>query len=342
MISNTEYQKITKDIAGARTKSRFTFEIAYGVTMVYEEYMKDDDFFIIFDYACDIEKSVGDKISFYQLKTKDKRNFTIDALLSTTTKKPKSILQILIDLKKTNSVDKLYIVSNSHLSGEGEKIQNMECFPLSSLSLETQNKINEKIVWPLGIPDLKNVFYCTTQIILKDADNSLIGITDKFLNSIFPSSYTNPSSFKKSIMAFAREKADYEFETDSLEDTIQKKGVTRNDVNRLLDDYRKGIIQSIIPPAQLINDWINKLSLNVLLSIKVKNAFLSRFGKAYATLDEKELIKKIFNEFSLKYADLSPCDAIKKIVDNFPNNEIVFHIEDKYVFAIIAYENGGI
>ena len=218
----------------------------------------------------------------------------------------------------------------------------MECFPLSSLSLETQNKINEKIVWPLGIPDLKNVFYCTTQIILKDADNSLIGITDKFLNSIFPSSYTNPSSFKKSIMAFAREKADYEFETDSLEDTIQKKGVTRNDVNRLLDDYRKGIIQSIIPPAQLINDWINKLSLNVLLSIKVKNAFLSRFGKAYATLDEKELIKKIFNEFSLKYADLSPCDAIKKIVDNFPNNEIVFHIEDKYVFAIIAYENGGI
>ena len=342
MISNADYQKITKDISGSRTKSRFTYEIAYGVNLIYEEYKKDGEFFVIFDYACDLEKGDGNKISFYQLKTKDSGSYTIDILLKKTVQKPKSILQTLVDLKNSNSVDKLYIVSNSRLHGEGDKILNMDCFPLSSLSTDTQTKINNNIVWPLGIPDLENVYYCVSSIILKDADNSLIGLTDGFLNSVFPHSYTNPSSFKQSIMAFVREKADYEFETYSLDDTIQKKGVTRTDVNKLLEDYRKGIIQSIIPPAELISKWTNRLSLNIGLSIKVKNAFLTRFGKAYLTTKEKELIKRIFDDFSLKYEDLTPDEAIKKTVENFPDNDLITLIEDKYVFAIMAYENGGL
>ena len=120
MLSNEEYKKITKDIAGARTKSRFQFEIAHGISIVYEEYLKNNDFFIIFDYACDIEKWCKDKISFYQLKTRSK-NFKIGDFLTIKKGAKKSILQTLIDLKCSKSVDKLYIVSNVHLDGEDTK-----------------------------------------------------------------------------------------------------------------------------------------------------------------------------------------------------------------------------
>ena len=50
MIGDGEYQLITKDIAGARTKNRFVYEVDYGISKIYDCYLsKLDDFFIIFD-----------------------------------------------------------------------------------------------------------------------------------------------------------------------------------------------------------------------------------------------------------------------------------------------------
>lgn len=343
MISNDEYQKITKDIAGARTKSRFTYEIAHGVNMIYEEYQKEGEFFIIFDYSCDIEKGRENKISFYQLKTKTSGKYTIDSLLKIPSRSKKSILQSLIDLKRTNSVDKLYIVSNVPLSGENyiRPISNIECVSFGLLSEETKQKINDKIQWPLGKEDFDNLYFCVSDIMISKADTSLIGLTDKFLNTIYPSSYTNPSSFKKSIMNFVREKADYEKDTSTLEETILKKGVTRKDVDRLLDEYRKWIIQSVIPPFEIISRWIKNLKLNTNIAIKVKRNYNVKFSKAYLTDKEKKLIKDICYDYENLYGDLSPEDAVKNVVSNFPNSDLELELEDKYLFAIMSFEKGG-
>lgn len=343
MISNEEYQKITKDIAGARTKSRFTYEIAHGVNMIYEEYKKEGDFFVIFDYACDIEKGKEDKISFYQLKTKTTGNYTINELLKIPPEATKSILQTLVDLKQTNSVDKLYIVSNVPLKGENytEPISNFECVSFGLLHENTKKKINDKIVWPLGKEDFNNLYFCVSDIMVKNADNSLIGLTDKFLNYIFPASYTNPSSFKKSIMNFVREKADYEKDTCTLEETIAKKGITRKDVDNLLHEYRKAIVQSVIPPFEIISNWISKLNLKTNIAIKVKKNYIAKFNKSYLTDNEKKLIKDIYILYETVYGELSPEEAVQRVVLELPNNEPGFELEDKYLFAIVAFEKGG-
>lgn len=344
MISNNEYQKITKDIAGARSKSRFTYEIAYGIKLIYEEYQKEKDFFVIFDYSCDIEKGNEDKIDFYQLKTKTTSKFTIDALLKIPSKGTKSILQTIIDLKRTNSVERLYIVSNVPLSGEKyiRPISNFECISFGLLSDETKKKINDNIVWPLGKEDFDNLYFVVSDIMVKEADNSLIGITDKFLNRIYPASFTNPSGFKKSIMNYAREKADYEKETSTLEETIDKKGITRKDVDFLLDEYRRGIIQSVIPPFEIVTKWIDRLNLPTRLVIKIKCNYNIKFNKAYLTEDEKKLIREINHLYINDYGDLTPENAFNKVISNFPNNDLVIELEDKYLYAIIAFENGGI
>lgn len=344
MISNDEYQKITKDIAGARSKSRFTYEIAYGIKLIYEEFQKEKDFFVIFDYSCDIEKGNEDKIDFYQLKTKTTSKFTIDALLKIPSKGTKSILQTLIDLKRTNSVERLYIVSNVPLSGEKyiRPITNFECISFGLLSDETKKKINENIVWPLGKEDFDNLYFVVSDIMVREADNSLIGITDKFLNRIYHASFTNPSAFKKSIMNYAREKADYEKETSTLEETIEKKGITRKDVDFLLDEYRRGIIQSVIPPFEIVTKWIDRLNLTTKLVIKIKYNYNTKFNKAYLTEDEKKLIREIHHLYINDYGDLTPENAFNMVISNFPNNDLVFELEDKYLYAIIAFENGGI
>lgn len=344
MISNDEYQKITKDIAGARSKSRFTYEIAYGIKLIYEEYQKEKDFFVIFDYSCDIEKGNEDKIDFYQLKTKTTSKFTINALLKIPSKGTKSILQTLIDLKRTNSVERLYIVSNVPLSGEKyiRPITNFECISFGLLSDETKKKINENIVWPLGKEDFDNLYFVVSDIMVREADNSLIGITDKFLNRIYPASFTNPSGFKKSIMNYAREKADYEKETSTLEETIEKKGITRKDVEFLLDEYRRGIIQSVIPPFEIVTKWIDRLNLTTKLVIKIKCNYNTKFNKAYLTEDEKKLIREIHHLYINDYGDLTPENAFNMVISNFPDNDLVIELEDKYLYAIIAFENGGI
>lgn len=344
MISDCEYQKITKNIAGARTKSRFTYEIAHGVNMVYEEYRQEGDFFIIFDYSCDLEKGKGDKISFYQLKTKTTGSYTIDSLLKITPPAKKSILQTLVDLKSTDSVDKLYIVSNKTLSNKDfpKNISNAQCIPFSLFDEKIKKKINESITWPMKVADFDNLFFCVSDIMVKEADNSLIGLTDTFLNSIYPSSYTNPSCFKKCIMNFAREKADYEMDTLTLQDTIEKKGITRRDVDRLLDEYRKGIIQTVIPPFEIISNWIEKLDLTMKIAINLKRSYNVKCSKAYFNEQEKALIKTIYDLYQNNYCNLTPTESIKMIVANFPNNNIIIGEEDKYLYAIIAYEKGGI
>ena len=113
MIDNVEYQRITKDIAGARTKSRFTYEMFYGIKIIYELYCEDfNDFFVIFDYACDIEVGKGEEINFYQLKTIDRNNYTLPRLLKNSPTK-QSIFQTLINLSTSDSIGSLNIVSNN-------------------------------------------------------------------------------------------------------------------------------------------------------------------------------------------------------------------------------------
>lgn len=48
MIVDGEYQLITKDIAGARTKNRFAYEVDYGISKIYDCYLSKSDDFSLF------------------------------------------------------------------------------------------------------------------------------------------------------------------------------------------------------------------------------------------------------------------------------------------------------
>ena len=93
------YMNLPYDVAGARSKNRFQIELLWGISKMLDIY-DEDDFTIVFDYACDIEIHCKDKLEFYQLKSHlGIKKYTIYELTNPG-KKKNSILGKLLILKK--------------------------------------------------------------------------------------------------------------------------------------------------------------------------------------------------------------------------------------------------
>lgn len=341
MITNEEYQLITKDVAGARTKGRMVFEMFYGIKLIYDLYMSNEsDFFIIFDYACDIEVGVNDKISFYQVKTRDGVKYSISDL----TKKGKSkesILQKIVNLKKSKSVDKLVIVSNQHLSGLdelGKTFSNMEFFCFGDISLENKKEINKNIEWIDGAECFDSMYYCVSDLAIKKPDNSLLGYTTGFLETIYPNNPNRASDFLRYLKSEVLKKAACEFDTITLNETIEYKGITKNDVVNILEIYYNAINANYILPFDKMKVKCEQLGLSYSLTCDIKKEYCNLFSKGY--LDEfiNEELNSIKCQLeSDKYNHLKFNDIINEIVSS---GKFIYEYSAgaKYCLAICAYE----
>ena len=67
------YLKLPYDLSGSMSKNRFRNEMLWGLEKMFELYKTNQDFFMVFDYVCDIEAHLDGKIEFFQIKTKFNR-----------------------------------------------------------------------------------------------------------------------------------------------------------------------------------------------------------------------------------------------------------------------------
>ena len=319
MISNEEYQLITKDISGARTKNRFFYEMLYGVKLIYDLYLEDDEnFFVVFDYACDIETSKNDTINFYQLKTKD-GHYTLPALLRAK-ENEKSILQTLINLNLSDSVAKLVIVSNNTLHGfdDGENtFSNVETFCFDEISDDCKTAINESVSWPNNKIEFNKLFFVMSDLCLKLPSNSLKSYTNSFLNRIYPESPLLINRFEQALVDMVKEKATYELDTLTLDETVLHKGITRDDMKELLNGYSRQVINSSLVSLVAFSSKVDSLGFTVGDSISIKQAFSSIFGCGYVKDDVKEICTDVLAMLSSEeYRDLGEKEAIIGIIDD--------------------------
>ena len=63
------YLKLPYDLSGSMSKNRFRNEMLWGLEKMFELYKTNQDFFMVFDYVCDIEAHLDGKIEFFQIKT---------------------------------------------------------------------------------------------------------------------------------------------------------------------------------------------------------------------------------------------------------------------------------
>lgn len=218
------YSFIFQDQSGSRAKNRFGCEIDWGIAKAYELYLKNIDFFVIFDCRCDIE--VGEKgkgtIAFYQIKTQknsEGSHIGIKRLCRIEKGKRHSIIGTLAALDIGADVEKLTLVWNAHYS-----TCESDSFSFLSLSTKEQKKVIDTIKNENGNkPDLSKFYFLYYPTLVENKDAFLLSMTNQFLATVLNEPPLAISQFITLVRGPVEKAADCEEAISNLQSAIDKK-----------------------------------------------------------------------------------------------------------------------
>ena len=342
------YLSLPHDTSGSRSKNRFRIELLWGVCMMLDLIEIDKDFTVVFDYACDVEVHYKDGLEFYQIKThgSNSPSFTYKNITKIASKNAEgSILGKLYVLNIGSDTNiKLVLVSNVAYSSLGNKINDeIKCF--DELPDKEKNYLQEALKKELNLSniDLSNVFYLHTDVNLRNPEQEVQGKIVISLKKKKKCEPRNPRALYRLIYDTVSERACYEFSIDDYESLIRKKGITRDELDRMLDCHsvneKTGIKQT--------QEYIDSLP-DIIAKKKCKSALAKLLSIIPTSRSLKELEKKIaaFMIEQTKLGDIeSAIEMIKKnFHDEFPleyddTEKTVFYIIIIYKFVEGVYDD---
>lgn len=255
------YETLPYDLSGSRSKNRFRNELMWGLEKLYEIYKTGEDFCIIFDYVCDIEIHLTNRFEFYQIKTSNKGEAYTIGKISNPDKQGNSILgkvytlKNIIDASKQFEATKIAIVVNVplktlddvvHSSVKELNLNNIKDTKEAKRSadrnngvIETQskNKIIENLKLEIKVKDidLSNSYYISSSLDLINPDNTLLGITLKFIEEITGKEGAKTSTLYRILKDIISDKACYELKCENYNEVEKYKGITKTEFEFILD-----------------------------------------------------------------------------------------------------------
>lgn len=231
------------DLAGASSKNRFRLEMFWGICKMFDLY-DEPEFSIIFDYKCDIEIHLRDSFEFFQLKThKVQSPYTFTTLSKRDKDTGKSILGKLYVLRNTTSVAsstiKIAIVSNAYFK-LGKKIySDIEELKFSDLDGSCQKEIISALETEFNQTniDISNFYYIYTSMNLLEPQNDIKGKITGCFEKIKNCEPAKPNALCRLICETVEEKACYELSISNYDELIQKKGITKAQLDEMLNKY---------------------------------------------------------------------------------------------------------
>lgn len=271
----TFYMNLPYDLSGSISKNRFRNEVLWGLSKIYEVYKTGKDFIVVFDFMCDVEVHVPDEntLELYQIKTNNKsKPNTLKKILYKDTKSGNSILGKLYFLKCSTADDvavKVAIVSNcafvdnqknNYMSPHGLSFKNLsdscKTFIANAFKDELADQVNADKVNVHKI-DFENIFYIFTSIDLFDPQESLIGKTVFFFKEVTGEEPKKPYTLYCLLSDMVSQKACCELVENTYEDIIEKKGISRADINLVLDNYSSKIDNAVQKAKEHISHIAN-------------------------------------------------------------------------------------
>lgn len=315
-MKNNQRKKVNQELAGADSKQRNYFEIQWGILKIldtYKEFLdkKIKDFFVVFDYKCDIEvhKNNNNKneIYYYQVKTKDKENYTINKLFKIETGKQNSIIGKLYKLKIKDKelVKLLAIVSNRYLK-HNKKIHNES----TQINLENwfddlyeKQEYIEKINNELKIDYFKisDIEYIYTELPLNKPESTIIGELVIFFDEIKEEKLINPSSLYNTINSSAQKKARITKKINPDSSLKKEKSISKDEFESIIKIHLNNSEKSI---QKIINFAIDKDStIQELNEIKNELAIMKSNDFLLSTKIE-ETVDNLKQEIEIKFGYL--------------------------------------
>lgn len=333
-----EYAKIPFDLSGASSKNRFRLEMLWGASKMFDLFDKEN-FCIVFDYKCDIEVHLGNSLEFYQVKTHKIQSPYTFSTLSKQDKTNKSIIGKLFLLK--NAVDptttvKVAIVSNAYLKIGNKVYSESENLDFGSLDTKTQQAIRKALNNELGSSiDLNNVGFIYTSMNLLDPDNDLRGKIIGSFEQIMGCEPEKPNALYRLIKDTVEAKACYELKSNSYDELVQNKEITKQELHSMLCKHASLIDNSVSEAEKFINDNITAPRV-----IRKYRASLISITQHYSTSIELKTIEKLIASYLTENEDSLPnsqLDTLTLLYNEFSSKFTVeFSESDIKVFILIV------
>lgn len=320
MALTSTYSLIPKDPAGSIAKNRFRQELFWGISKIYDLFIEsDDDFFVIFDCACDIEVGKQSRFHFYQLKTRDTGSkFTINQLIKQDKKTTQSILTKLFLLRINDDIESINVISNVGLSTTDSIVSSKERISFNELTAEEQKHISDHLFAETKTkPDLSYCFFERSDICIQKPEELLLGKTVKFLEKTLSQPMMNPVYLYSHLKRIVEDRASYEHSVTDLLTAIQKKGIQRSEVQEII---------TIISDAPRIRENVIKkidslsgvFSFSAIVDIKGSLNRIMKQGleSAYINLNLCKIRNYYYEQKDKKLKDMTLSEVVRVIVED--------------------------
>lgn len=332
------YLSLPHDLSGSRSKNRFRAELLWGVSKILDLMEEDQDFTMVFDYACDIEVHYENGFEFFQIKTHDRCK-------SYTTKR-------LTKVKGENSIlGKLYVLVRDRFPGE-VRVAVVSNVPYSSMPADMlvncflnlpdkdQKEITMALKEELRIDsiDLSKLFYIQTNMDLEHPDDAIRGKLTLAFEKIKKCEPTNPNALYRLIVDTVSGKACYEYSAIDYNEILRLKGLTRKQFDELLDLHAEKSKTGISAATKYIDQLPN---------IRDRMIYKRSLPNVLKLLSTSRSIKEIESEIAkfLLQNDVGNMDSaidilISKFNDRFPVEVSQVDKEVIYIVVIKRFEDG--
>ena len=332
------YLSLPHDMSGSRSKNRFRAELLWGVSKILDLMEEDQDFTMVFDYACDIEVHYENGFEFFQIKTHGRSK-------SYTTKR-------LTKIEGKNSIlGKLYVLVKDSFPGE-VRVAVVSNIPYSSMPADLlvncflnlphkdQKEITTALKEELRIEsvDFSKLFYVQTNMNLEHPDDAVRGKLTFAFEKIKNCEPTNPNALYRLIVDTVSEKACYEYSAVDYDEILRLKGLTRKQFDELLDLHAEKSKTGISAATRYIDQLPN---------IRDRMIYKRSLPNVLTLLSTSWPIKEIESEIAkfLRENDVGDMEsAIDILISNF-NNRFPVEVSqaDKavlYIVVIKRFEDG--
>ena len=333
------YEKLPFDLAGARTKNRFDFEILYGIELLIDNYHILDNFTIVFDYVCDIELHCNDdeSLKFYQVKTNNtgKPN-NVNFLTNKDKNTQDSIIGKIYKISNKDSNVSVLLVSNAPLINNKFVTKPNEAILLNDIDDTTKEKIinhlkketNQKYI------NLANIYYLYRNVGVDDYENVLVGKLNKFYEQEKKCYMNKPTVLFNSIKADALSKAKYE-EVCEFDKLYLKKGISKQDFEKMIEyHYEKNSETYENCYKQIIENTKNDSLFQLGCTKSLKNLINAKDQKVTNIIDE--VCAKI-NEDMESGIEISLDEYAKTFKDRHKDVNFLIYLSKSDIYTIVIY-----
>lgn len=334
------YRAIPYDLYGSVSKNRFRQEILWGVSKMFDLFDKPE-FCVIFDYKCDIEIHLSDSIEFFQIKSQKAQkpySFTQLSKRAGTS----SIIGKLFMLKDSSCAEtkiKCAIVSNRFLKIKKEELSDAEIVDFDALADDLKSVVQNALKVELSRDeiDLRDFHYIYTSMDLVSPQNAVKGHIDSCFEKIKGCEPIKPNALHRLVFDTVERKACYEFAIDDFDELVKQKGVTKNELDSILEQYKEKTDNSLEQVQAYIENNYQKVSERKELKTALAKVLEAEYNSQVLQKKEREISAYIINKND---TGTLPDDSTEKLADNlisaFGNTfPIEYSKQEKYVFILL-------